>query len=172
MTSIIMLFIGLLVGWFISRSKREMTPNPFEIFYATVVLISIGFGSILFGFIPHLFLSDQIARNIGWPTGSPFQLEVGMHDGSWGILGLLSYKYRKGFIQATVIGFSVFLIMAGGNHLREMIVLGNYSPYNVQFILGDLVPAVVFLMLAYYYSKHQSDNGPTEDNNLGTAGIV
>src|SRR5262249_51982096 len=42
------------------------------------------------GFIPRVFFPDQTARSIGWPTGSPFQFEVGLHDGAWGVLGFLS----------------------------------------------------------------------------------
>jgi hypothetical protein len=26
---------------------------------------------------------------IGWPPGNPFQFEVGVHDGAWGVLGFL-----------------------------------------------------------------------------------
>jgi Family of unknown function (DUF6790) len=39
-------------------------------------------------FIPQVFFADQSAKLIGWPTRSPFQVEVGVHDGAWGILGL------------------------------------------------------------------------------------
>ena len=150
-----MLAIGLLVGAVAVRSRAGKAGGSFEQFYATVVLMS-GIGLILFGFIPHVFFSDYIARNIGWPTGSPFQMEVGFHDGCWGLLGLLSYKFRRGFIQATVIGLALFLIMAGVNHLGEMIIKANYAPYNVQYVLGDLLPALVFVVLAVKYKRFLS----------------
>jgi hypothetical protein len=33
-------------------------------------------GSAIGGFFAHAFLADEVADSIGWPTGSPFQLEV------------------------------------------------------------------------------------------------
>jgi hypothetical protein len=153
MLSIIMLAIGLAIAGAIVKFRGESLDNPFESFYAILVFISIGTGGILFGFVPHVFFSDYVAKGIGWPIGSPFQLEVGMHNGSWGLLGLLSLRYRRGFIQATVIGFSVFLIMAGVNHLCGMVAKANYSPFSIQYIVGDFLPALVFLLLAWKYGK-------------------
>ena len=37
------------------------------------IVIIIGFGSI-WGFVGHMFLSDSVAKSIGWATGSPFQI--------------------------------------------------------------------------------------------------
>lgn len=125
-----------------------------------VVFVAIGFNGIFFGFIPHVFFADFIATNIGWPTGSPFQFEVGVHDGCWGLLGLLSARYKRGFLQATAFGWSVFLLFAGVNHLKETVLAGNFAPYNIQFIAGDILPAVVFLLLVWKYGAHIADNNP------------
>lgn len=156
MISIVMLVVALIAGAIVARLSRKKTGGALEPFYATVVFVSIGLGCILFGFIPHVFFPDYIAKNIGWPTGSPFQFEVGIHNACWGILGLLALRYRGGFIQATVLGFSIFLIVAGANHLKGMIAQSNYAAYNVQFILGDWLPAFVLLFLAVKYRKHQA----------------
>lgn len=127
--------------------------DALERFYVAVVSFPIGLNGIFFGFIPHVFFADTIAAKIGWPTGSPSQFEVGVHCGCWGLLGLLAARYKGGFLQTTAIGWSVFLLLAGGNHLKETIPNGNYSPYNFQFIAGDLIPAVIFLLLAWKYSR-------------------
>ncbi|MCQ8904725.1 MAG: hypothetical protein NQU45_03285 [Methanothermobacter sp.] len=55
---------------------------------------------------------DIIATYIEWPTGSPFQLEVAFANLSFGVLGLLSWKFRGEFWMATIIGFSVFYLGA------------------------------------------------------------
>jgi hypothetical protein len=39
----------------------------------------------------HYFLSDPVAESIGWPTGNPFQLEVGFANLAVGILVLSLY---------------------------------------------------------------------------------
>jgi hypothetical protein len=156
MTQFITLFAGIIVGTIWAFSIRKDKERAFERFYVSVVAIAIGINGIFFGFIPHVFFADYIAKNIGWPTGSPFQLEVGFHDGCWGLLGLLSARYKRGFLQATSIGYSAFLLLAGGNHLMETVLKGNYAPYNFQYIAGDILPAAVYLFLAWKYSKRPS----------------
>src|SRR5262249_34227450 len=54
------------------------------------LVLDVGVIGLPLGFIPHVFFPDQAAELIGWPPGSPFQLEVGFHDGAWGLLGFLS----------------------------------------------------------------------------------
>jgi hypothetical protein len=163
MISIVMLVIALLVGAIVARFKGRKHGRSFEEFYATVVFVGIGISLILLGFVPHVFFPDYIAKNIGWPTGSPFQMEVGIYNGCFGVLGLLSYKFRRGFIQATVTGLSLFLVVAGANHLGEMIMKANYSPYNVQFIVGDWLPAFVYIFMAVKYGRSLSAKGNGKD---------
>jgi hypothetical protein len=156
MTEVITLIAGIIVGVIWAWPIRKDKEHAFERFYVSVVFIAIGLNGIFFGFIPHIFFADYIAKNIGWPTGSPFQFEVGAHDGCWGILGILSARYKRGFLQASSIGYSAFLLIAGGNHLREVVLKGNYAPYNFQYIAGDILLAAVFLFLAWKYSKRPS----------------
>ncbi|MBE2899220.1 hypothetical protein DNK57_00005 [Methanothermobacter thermautotrophicus] len=73
--------------------------------------MQVGLGS-LWAFLGHAFMLDIIATYIGWPTGSPFQLEVAFANLSFGVLGLLSWKFRGEFWMATIIGFSVFYLGA------------------------------------------------------------
>jgi len=47
-------------------------------------------GSGIGGFIGHLFLADIVAESIGWPTGSPFQREMGVANVALGALGLIA----------------------------------------------------------------------------------
>ena len=58
-------------------------------------------------FIPHVFYADEAAKLIGWPSGNPFQFEVGLHDGAWGILGFLCVFIGGGFWLATALGWSI-----------------------------------------------------------------
>ena len=57
----------------------------------------IGVAGII-GATGHLFKADDVARSIGWPTGSPFQWEVGVADLGWGVLGVLSPSYGRDFL--------------------------------------------------------------------------
>ena len=60
-------------------------------------------GSGIGGFFGHVFISDPVAESIGWPTGNPFQLEVGVANLALGILGIVAMSRRDGFREATVI---------------------------------------------------------------------
>jgi uncharacterized protein (DUF58 family) len=50
-----------------------------ESFLLWFLVIAVGFGS-LYAFMEHAFVADDIARSIGWPTGSLFQFEVALHN--------------------------------------------------------------------------------------------
>jgi hypothetical protein len=158
MIALILLLIGLIIGGFFAYPCKTNRALFYERYLLCVSFFSIAIIGILFGFIPHVFFADSTAVKIGWPTGSPFQFEVGIHDGCWGVLALLSFWFRGSFLLATCIGWSLFLIGAGYGHLRDTLLHSNYAPYNVQFIAGDFIPAIVLLILAYLFYKNNSIN--------------
>ena len=67
------------------------------------LVLDVGVIGLPFGFIPHVFFPIG-SRLIGWPPGSPFQFEVGIHDGAWGLLGFLSLWIGGSFWLATGLG--------------------------------------------------------------------
>ena len=77
--------------------------NVLRLFLIYAFVFDVGAVGFLFGFIPHVFFADRAAELIGWPKGSMFQFEVGLHDGAWGILGLLCVFFGGGFWLATAI---------------------------------------------------------------------
>ncbi len=66
---------------------------------------------------PARVLADEAAKMIGWPAGNPFQFEVGLHDGAWGLLGFLCVFIGGGFWVATALGWSFFLLGAAYGHV-------------------------------------------------------
>jgi hypothetical protein len=71
-------------------SKVPRTPfRVVHILLLYALVLGVGVIGLPLGFIPHVFFPDYAAQSIGWPTGSPFQFEVGVHDGAWGVLGFL-----------------------------------------------------------------------------------
>ena len=109
----------------IRREKKTATVHrKLEIILRWQLVIGLGL-SLVSGAIGHLFFSDQVARSIGWPAGSPFQKEVGMWDGAIGILGLLCLKFREDFWLATIIGSGLFLFSAGLGHVYQLVINGD-----------------------------------------------
>jgi hypothetical protein len=135
-------------------SKTPRTPlRVVHILLLYALVVGVGVVGLPLGFVPHVFFPDQAAKLIGWPAGSPFQFEVGVHDGAWGILGFLCIWIGGLFWLATGLGWSLFMLGATYGHIRDTVVAGNYAPYNFLTIFSDGFIAVWLLALLYLYHR-------------------
>jgi hypothetical protein len=119
------------------------------------LVIGLGFGLIWAG-LGHLLMPDTVAESIGWPTGSPFQREVGMWDIALGIVGVLCLVFRdEGFWTATIISTGIFYISAGLGHVYELVVHGDTAANNAGAVmyLDLLYPFLLAGLLILYHSK-------------------
>jgi hypothetical protein len=148
---IIISYVVAIIHFIFLKEKNLKNFIHYLLFYA--ILIQIGIMGFFFGFIPHVFYSDVIAQKIGWQPGSPFQIEVGIHDGAWGILGFLSLKLKNGFRLATIIGWSLFMFGAGVGHIIQTVAYGNFEEYNFIMIFVDIFIAIELPIL--YYINHR-----------------
>ena len=124
-------------------------------------------GSGIGGFFGHVFISDQVAESIGWPTGNPFQLEVGVANLAVGILGIVAMGRRDGFREATVIAATVFGVGATVVHVMDVIESGNLAPGNtIQNVSNLLRPA---LLIAFLAASRRAERSP--DSGAQTAGF-
>jgi hypothetical protein len=129
-------------------SKREIA----GIFLLYMIFFNIGLGG-LYAFMGHAFMPAMVAREIGWPIGSPFQFEIAIANLSYGMLGMLSIWIRGKFWIAVVTGNLAFLWGAAYGHIVQM-EKRDMSPYNTGIFLyaGDIViPLVILLLLLYYF---------------------
>lgn len=120
--------------------------------------VGLGLGLIWAG-IGHLLMPDMVAQSIGWPTGSPFQREVGLWDLALGVVGILCLKFRdEGFWTAAVIGTGIFYAGAGLGHLYELLMHGNTAVNNAGAVLymDLLYPLVLGGLLILYHSQRNA----------------
>ncbi len=103
-------------------------------------------------FVGHVFFSDIIAPKIGWAP-SPFETEVGLHDGAWALIALLAVWVRGTFCHAVIIGWSFFIIGAGINHGIESVSKGNFAEYNYLMIFFDIGIGLVGLFIWWFWMK-------------------
>jgi len=136
----------------LSRRPRTRVRVVYLLLLYALVL-DVGVIGLLFGFVPHVFFADRAAALIGWPAGSPFQFEVGFHDGAWGLLGFLCLWIGGSFWLATGLGWSFFMIGATYGHIHQTVSEGNYAPYNFLTIFSDGFIAVWLLVLLYLYYR-------------------
>jgi hypothetical protein len=133
-----------------SRSREKIVETL--LFY--MLLFFVGFSGLM-AFMGHIFMADKVAQSIGWPTGSPFQAEVGVTNLAFGVLGILCIWFRKNFWLATSIGYSTFLLGAAFVHIREITVHQNLVVNNAGAILwiNDIAIPLVLITLAIIYTR-------------------
>ena len=143
--------IGALIH--IAADKEPKTPGRVcEILLSYMLPLIIGLGGLM-AFYGHAFLSDKIAASIGWPSGSPFQLEVAVTNLAFGVLGILCIWFRKGFWLATGLGVSIFYFGAAVIHIRDIVISGNAAVNNSGFVLwfNDIaLPLFILILLSVY----------------------
>jgi hypothetical protein len=152
---ILITLIGAVLHLFLSKAPKTKN-RIFEVFLLWFLLIMVGIGSI-WAFIGHVFMSNTIATMIGWPAGNPFQLEVGIANLSYGILGILCWKFRDNFWTATVIAISTFYLGAAYVHIMNIAQTGNIAPGNAGYALylDILIPIILIcLLIAYNMTKN------------------
>jgi hypothetical protein len=124
----------------------------------------------LAGFASAGLFPDQIAAQIGFPPGNPFEFEVASANLAFGILGLLCIRYRRQFWEATAIGVTVFLFGASYGHIHQYLAFGNDHPDNVGPVLWTdigvqviLIVALIALRVAQRDSRAGADPVATRD---------
>src|ERR1700730_8592811 len=161
--SLILLVISL-VGAAIHLLVQRNTRTPdrlLEVLLVWLLAVSIGVGGI-FGALGHLFMPDQVARSIGWATGSPFQMENAFGDLGVGVLGILCIKLRGNFWDATVIVASISLLGDAYGHIYQWIVNHDTAPNNSGAILYTdiIIPLLAILLLVAYHRMRSVEDAP------------
>jgi hypothetical protein len=134
------------------RASARKPRTPFRVVHILLLyalVLGAGVIGLPLGFIPHVFFPDYAAQSIGWPTGSPFQFEVGVHDGACGVLGFLCIWIGGLFWLATGLGWSLFMLGATYGHIRETVLEGDHAPYNFLTLFSDGFIGVWLLLLLY-----------------------
>lgn len=133
--------------------RQAKTPaRRIELFIIYLLAISVGANG-LSGAFGHLFLSDLIAEGVGWPSGSPFQLEMGFANLLVGVLGLMAISRRDGFRTAAILATTIIGLGATLVHLWDIAAAGNLSPGNTIQNVGNLLDPVLLIGLTWLASR-------------------
>jgi 4-amino-4-deoxy-L-arabinose transferase-like glycosyltransferase len=139
-----------------SRSReREL-----EIFLLYLFGVGVA-GSGIGGFFGHLFISDSVAESIGWPSGNPFQFEVGFANLAVSILGIIAMGRRDGFREATVIAVTVVGVGATIVHVSDIIQTGNLAPGNTIQNVGNLLKPA--LLIGFLAASRRAERSPDSE---------
>ncbi len=158
-----------------SRAKDRLW--KVEVYLIYLFMVGVG-GSGLSGFFGHVFTPDAVAESIGWPTGSPFQQEMGFANLALGVLGFIAAARRDGFREATVIAVTIVGIGATVVHAIDIVEEGNLAPGNsIQNVANLLKPSILIpLLIVSRRSEPDGVLGPSFDRwrmrIVGAAGMV
>lgn len=152
MFAIILTLIAVLFTFGQLAYKREWNRYRFiEVLLGYLLLFNMGLMSLLAAY-GHIFMGPEIAKQIGWQPGSPFQFEIGIANLSYGVLGLLAYWFRGQFWNAAIIGWNVLLLGCFIGHLHDYYINHNTAPYNIGpyiWYFDLILPLTMLAMLAY-----------------------
>jgi hypothetical protein len=81
-----------------------------------VLLVGVGVPLLISG-LGHVFRGETAARRLGWPSGNPFQTELGIWDGAGGVIAIVAFWRHGDFWLATVIAQALFWT-GGGDRAR------------------------------------------------------
>jgi hypothetical protein len=130
--------------------RQARTPaRRIETFIVYLLAISVGANG-LGGAFGHLFLSDLVAESIGWPSGSPFQLEMGFANLAVGLLGILAISRRDGFRTAAILATTVIGVGATIVHLIDIVAAGNLAPGNTLQNVSNLLDPALLIGLTWW----------------------
>lgn len=129
-----------------------------EVAFMYLLAISVGANGIG-GAFGHLFLADLVAEGIGWPAGSPFQLEMGFANLAIGVLGLVAVGRRDGFRTATIIATTIIGVGATLVHLQDIAAHGNLSPGNTIQNISNLLDPILLIGLSWWATRLANPEG-------------
>ena len=84
----------------------------------------------------HTVLAKRTAKEIGWETNG-FQYEIGFVSLGLGVAGIIAAQSTAPAWLPIAVAQSIFLALAGINHIREMITKKNFAPGNTIILIYD-----------------------------------
>jgi hypothetical protein len=145
--------LGALIHLFLSKKPKTLN-RVTEVLLLWYLGVGIGIGSIFSG-LTQVLDPQMVAQSVGWPN-TPFLREVGFANISYGILGILSIKYRN-FWAPTIIAYAVFMWGAALGHIYNLQQTGNLAAGNIGTVLYlDILMPILFIILLAAYHKTQN----------------
>ena len=114
-----------------------------------------GWFGIMSGLFGHIIYADEVARGIGWPVDSGFQMELGFASIGIGVVGFLGF-WKQAYWQPFLITKITFLWGAALTHILHIIRHNNLHPSNAGLILyWDMIFPFVLLGIYGWYRREQ-----------------
>jgi len=137
-------WVFAVLGW---NAPGTDAATPFEEQALRWILyVALGWTAAV-GSLMHTVFARRTASSIGWET-SGFQYEVGFANLAVGLAGIYAgaSEHPAAWVAASIAG-GVFLLLAGLNHIVEIVRKKNYAPGNTAILVSDLGVPISLLVL-------------------------
>jgi hypothetical protein len=95
--------------------------------------------------VMHTVFAKRTAANIGWQTNG-FQYEIGFASLGMGVAGIIAASSTSAAWIPVAVAGSIFLVLAGLNHIREMMRKKNFEPGNTIILIYDFGLPISFVI--------------------------
>jgi hypothetical protein len=142
-------FATLVIAWILTLldvAAPSGTPDEptMESAVRWLLFIPGGFMFLASG-VMHTVFAKSTAKNIGWQTNG-FQYEIGFVSLGLGLAGIIAANSAEPAWLPIAVAQSVFLVLAGANHVREIVKDKNVAPGNTLILLYDFGLPVSYLI--------------------------
>lgn len=145
--------LGSILHIYLLPPEQRTKPKIIEVLLLYQIVFSLGMTSLM-AFFGLTFIPDYIAALTQWPA-CPFEQQLANVNLGFGVLGIMSIAYRGYFWVATIIGFSVWIISDGIQHLYKALAEQNLSAGNIGVPLWtDIIVPIALLILLSLYCKY------------------
>jgi Family of unknown function (DUF6790) len=141
-------------------TKRKMSSkHKIELLLIYLIVFLVGMQGLI-TFIAHVFYPEQTAALIGWKSNKAFQFEIGIANLAFSCLGFLSIYFRKRFLIAVIIGYSIFLWGAAIGHIIQYLTREDYlGSYFISDLVTPCILILTYLLLVLSESKADTIKG-------------
>lgn len=147
--SYLIIFFPLILGFLHAFFKKRKKIDYILLYY---IVIGVGIQGLASG-IMQSFYSNSVTQYVHWPF-SPFIVELGLANISYGILGVLSPWMNRGWQNATAFGYALFLFFTGMRHVVEILEQGvNWGNSGSFMYVDNILSYILFALLALKYRE-------------------
>ena len=143
------LVLPLLIAGGICAADKSVHTRERRLEVFLIYMFAFGGALGILSGMGHLFAANQVAESIGWPVGSPFQLEMGFANLAVGVLAAMSVGRRDGFRDATVIAGAILGLGAFGVHMVDVVQHNNLSDGNTLINITNLGRPIMYIYLLW-----------------------
>ncbi len=132
------------------KPERKETVRELVAIYTIGLAGWFGISSGVFG---HIIYADEVARGIGWPLDSGFQMELAFASIGIGLIGALGF-WNKSFWLPFIIAKTTFMWGAALTHILHIVEYGNFNPSNAGIVLyWDILSPFILIAIYWLYKQ-------------------